>query len=88
MMNRILIISIYDMGCNFKAVILKDNQIERTINRQYELNEFGLYDQEYCWFDGDLITPNNEKIKQFDKIIVCVDGTIEIYINGKVVMKE
>jgi len=87
-MNRILIISVYDMGCDFKAIILKDNKIERTINRQYELEEFGLYDHEYCWFDGDLITPDNEKIKQFDKIIVCVDGNIEIYINGKFVMEE
>ncbi len=87
-MSRILIISIYDMGCSFKAIILKDNKIEKTIRHQYELKEFGLYNQEYCLFDGDLITTDNEKIKQFDKIIVCVDGEIEIYINGKFVMED
>ena len=46
-MSRILIISVYDMGCDFKAIILKDNKIERTINRQYELEECVHFHQPY-----------------------------------------
>ena len=81
-----LIISIYDSAYGFTTKILNDNKIEKVFYDESSLVEFGLYDNEWHWFDGKLINPNNEKIKQFDRIIVCEDGGIDIYIDGKLVL--
>ncbi len=76
---RELIISDYDSSCGFTAKILDDNKVERTIEDPEEMIEFGLYDVEWGLFSESSINTNNDRIKQFDRIIVCQDGDINIY---------
>ena len=83
---RELIISIYDSGYGFTAKVINGNQVEEVYCDESELTKFGLYDEEWHWFNEDLINPDNENIKQFDKIIVCEDGGIDIFCNGKLVL--
>lgn len=75
-----LIISNYDSACNFTFVVCENGiEIERSHN-EYDLNKYGLYESEYLWFEEDLIDKKNEKLQQFDRIIVCEDGSINLYI--------
>lgn len=80
-----LIISIYGSSC-FTAKVINGNQVEEVYYDESELTKFGLYDEEWHWFNEELINPDNEKIKQFDRIIVCEDGGIEVFCNGKLVI--
>ena len=75
-----LIISNYDGGCCFTYVVMENGkEIERS-QEQKDLKKYGLYDEEWHWFDEKLITdPLNTKIKDFDMIIFCEDGCIETY---------
>lgn len=75
-----LIISNYDSECDFSYVVIGNlTEVERG-NRSSQLSKYGLYDDEYCWFDRSLIDfKNNEKIQEFDMIIVCEDGFIQVY---------
>ena len=81
-----LIISSYDSGFGFTAKVINGNQIEEVYNHESELIIFGLYDEEWHWFNEELISPDNEKIKQFDRIIVCEDGGVEVFCDGKLVL--
>ena len=80
---RELIISDYDGGCEFTALIINDNKIEKRIHSQYLLEAYGLYDDEWHWFTPKLINKENKKIQQFDRIIYCEDGCINVYWKGK-----
>lgn len=75
-----LIISIYDSCCCFTYVVMENGkEIERS-QEQKDLTKYGLYDENWHWFEEALITdPLNTKIKDFDMIIVCEDGCIKIY---------
>ena len=80
-----LIISIYGSIC-FTAKVINGNKVEKILIHESDMDEFGLYDEEWHWFNEELINPDNEKIKQFDRIIVCEDGGIEVFCNGKLVI--
>lgn len=82
-MSKELVISIYDSSWGFKTVILNDNEIEKIVIHKSDLAEYNLYDKEWHWFDEKLINKENDKIKEFDRIIVCEDGGVDIYWKGK-----
>lgn len=81
---RQLIISDYDSATNFTWVII-DNIVEVVRGfKPIQLAKFGLYDKEWMWFDEKLIDFNkNKSIQDFDMIIVCEDGGINIHKNSK-----
>ena len=74
-----LIISIYDSFCAFTYSIIEDGEEIEKSNDYLDLKKYDLLDNEWSWFDEKLINENNEKIKQFDLIIVCEDGEIRIF---------
>lgn len=74
-----LIISIYDSFCTFTYSIIEDGKEIEKSNDYLDLKKYDLLDNEWSWFDEKLINENNEKIKQFDLIIVCEDGEIRIF---------
>ena len=78
-----LIISDYDMECEFQAKVLVDGEEIENYEESKELVKYNLYDSNDNWFTEELITEANEKIKEFDMIICCVDGTIFIYRKGE-----
>lgn len=78
-----LIISDYDMEWEFQAKVLVDGEEIENYEESKELEKYNLYDSNDNWFTEELITEANEKIKEFDMIICCVDGTIFIYRKGE-----
>ncbi len=80
-MAKELIISIYDGGWgDFTAVVLNENKIEEiSKDMESSLAKFGLYHRG----DNVEVSITNEKVKQFDRIVVCEDGRIEVYVDGK-----
>lgn len=78
-----LIISIYDSFCTFTYLIIEDGKEIEKSNDYLDLKKYDLLDEEWSWFDEKLINENNEKIKQFDLIIVCEDGEIRIFNNDQ-----
>ena len=78
-----LIISDYDMEYSFQAKVLDNGKDIENFENSKELIKYGLYDYEDNWFTEELITEDNKKIKEFDMIICCVDGTIFIYRKGE-----
>lgn len=81
---RQLIISDYDMECEFTWVVIDDGkEIERGDDSK-GLKKYNLYDEEYNWWNEKFIDfDKNPPIQDFDTIIVCVDGTITIYNKGE-----
>lgn len=78
-----LILSFYDGIVGFSYVVLENGEeIERSVFEK-DLEKYNLYDNEWGWSDKSLVNKENEKIKQFDEIIVCEDGGIEIYKKGE-----
>lgn len=79
-----LIISNYDSATNFTWVII-DNSVEIARgHKPIQLAKFGLYDEEWHWFDEKLINfDKNNSIQEFNMVIVCEDGGINIYKNNK-----
>jgi len=75
-----LIISNYDCEYDFSYVVIDNlTEIERG-NNSKQLRKYGLYDDEwYCFDDTFIDFNNNEKIQEFDMIIVCDKGFIKIY---------
>lgn len=79
---KTLLISTYDMEVNFQAKVLIDGKDIENYEESKELIKYDLYDFKNKWFSESLITENNDKIKNFDNIIVCEDGNIDIYLKG------
>ena len=77
-----LIISNYDSGTRFKAVIINNCIVEREIYTEQEMKYFGLLDTDYIFSTERNINKNNETIQQFDRIICCYDGDLNIYAKG------
>ena len=77
-----LVISNYDMYCNFTVVALEDSKEVDRIETKEGLKKYGLYDPEWLWFERKLISKNNKFISQFDIIILCEDGGIEFFRRG------
>lgn len=81
-----LIISNYDSEYGFSYVVIDNlTEIERGHNSK-QLRKYDLYNDEWNWFDRSLIDfNNNEKIQEFDMIIVCDNGCIKIAYNNRCV---
>ena len=79
-----LIISNYDSECEFTWVVMDNgNEIERGHNGK-ELKKYGLYDEEWLWFDEKMMHfDKNPLIQEFDMIIYCDNGSIRIYKKDK-----
>lgn len=78
-----LILSFYDGIVGFSYVVLENGkEIERS-KEEIDLKKYNLYDVNWGWWDKELINEENEVAKQFDEIIVCEDGGIEIYKKGE-----
>ena len=76
-----LIISNYDSETNFTWIII-DNGVEvaRGGYKSNELKKYGLYDEEWLWFDEKMMHfDKNPLIQEFDMIIYCDNGSIRIY---------
>ncbi len=75
-----LIISDYDSSCEFTYVII-DNGIEiKRGGNPKDVSKYGLYDEDWCMFNGTGIDfKENKSLQDFDMIIVCEDGCIDIY---------
>lgn len=78
-----LIISDYDMEYDFTWVAIDNGkEIERGDDSK-SLKKYNLYDEEYHWWSRNNIDFNrNPLIRDFDIIVVCVDGSIEVYKKG------
>ena len=74
-----LIISDYDSCTDFTFVVLDNGKEIKRSNNVLDLKEYDLIDEEWDWFDERLICYSNTKIKQFDLIIVCDNGSIIIH---------
>lgn len=74
-----LIISIYDSGCEFTIVILKNDEVIYNSNNLKDLRKYKLVNEEWNLFDRKAINEYNADITQFNRIIICEDGDIEIY---------
>ena len=72
---RQLIISDYDCCTDFTFIILEDGK-EIKRGKENELEAYGLLED--GMFDTDLIKSSNKLIKQFDTIVVCENGTIQV----------
>ena len=75
-----LIISNYDGEYGFSYVVI-DNLTEiESGNKSEQLSKYDLYAYDWYHFDSTLIDfDNNEKIQEFDMIIVCDNGSIDVY---------
>lgn len=74
-----LIISDYDSSCEFTYVVLNNGiEIERSENVR-DMVKYGLYDENWNMLDPIIDLKKNKLIQEFDMIICCVDGNIEIY---------
>lgn len=81
---RELIISNYDCGCEFKAVVIIDNQPEIvTAHRDRDMQEYDLYDLNSSWFDTSRISKENQSIQSFDRVVYCSNGGIQVFWKGK-----
>lgn len=74
-----LIISIYDSCYDITTVILKNGDVIYNSNNLKDLKEYKLVDEEWNLFDRKGINEYNTDINQFNRIIICEDGDIEIY---------
>lgn len=77
-----LIISNYDSGTRFKAVIINNCIVEREIYTEQEMKHFNLLDTDIIFNRETKINKNNNKIQQFDRIICCYNGDLDIYTKG------
>lgn len=75
-----LIISDYNCETNFTYVIIDDGkEIKRGLQAK-TLKKYGLYDEEWLMFDRFAIDfDENKALQEFDMIILCEDGCIDIY---------
>ena len=84
-----LIISNYDSATNFTWVVIENGIEVARGHESSELKRYTLYDEEWHWFDENLINfDTNELIQEFDMIIYCEDGTIQVHKNDKSEHKE
>ena len=75
-----LIISNYDSECDFSYVVIDNLTETERGNKSKQLRKYDLYNDDWCCFDDAFINFNtNEKIQEFDMIIVCDNGFIEVY---------
>lgn len=81
-----LIISDYDSATNFTWVVIENGVEVARGHESSELKRYALYDEEWLWFDEKLINFDDNPVlrtQDFDMIIVCEDGDINIYKNNK-----
>ena len=81
-----LIISNYDSATNFTWVVIENGVEVVRGHESSELKRYALYDEEWLWFDEKLINFDDNQVlrtQDFDMIIVCEDGDINIYKNNK-----
>lgn len=80
---KTLLISTYDMECNFTTVVLNDGVVIEAFEESKELSKYNLYDNEDHWFTPKFINKFNTRLREFDNIILCEDGEIDIYYKNK-----
>ena len=75
-----LIISDYVFECDFSYVVIDNLTVIEKGNKSSQLKKYGLYSDEYDWFNDAFIDfDDNEKIQDFDMIIVCDNGSIKVF---------
>ena len=82
-----LIISGYDSGFRISYMLLHDDKIisegenaaSKGINFLYNLHLIDSWDD----LDTSNINSSNILLQQFDRITVCIDGEIWVYLKGK-----
>ena len=83
--DRTLIISIYDMGYIVSLASIKNNEIVFETDKRNEflqaLNKLDLLNNANDW-DFRKICHDNSKLSQYNQIIICEDGTIELKRRG------
>ena len=80
---KTLLISIYDGIVAFDAVVLNDGEVIEHFEESKELSKYNLYDNEDHWFTQKFIGKFNTCLREFDNIIICEDGEIDIYYKNK-----
>jgi len=82
-----LIISGYDSGFRISYMLLQDDMIILEGDNAESKGMYFLYDLNLIdtWEDLDTsnINSSNILLLQFDRITVCIDGEIWIYLKGK-----